>query len=87
MQQMINFGISLPNSCFTLVKTEGEHTYYRIDPYGDWWWGKCDYLRVTENIKGYEDTFSYELGYFDDNEWIVMFGWGYDWKNMMDGNK
>ena len=87
MQQMTNFGISLPISCFTLVKNDGKHQYYKITLYGDWWWGKCDHLRVTKDISEYEDCFSYELGYFCNNKWVVMFGWGYDWENIMEGNK
>ena len=87
MQQMTNFWISLPSSCFALVKTEGEYMYYKIASYGDWWWGKCDHIRVTKDIKEYEDTFSYELGYFDDNKWIAMFGWGYYWENIMEDYK
>ena len=35
---MVDFGISLPESCFTLVKTEGYDKYYKINCYGDWWW-------------------------------------------------
>ena len=35
---MVDFGISLPESCFTLVKTEWYDKYYKINCYGDWWW-------------------------------------------------
>ena len=79
---MVNFGISLPESCFTLVKTEGDDKYYKINCYGDWWWwGKCDYIKVMYN-DGLE-IYSYELGYLKGEQWIPIFGWGYDFDNII----
>lgn len=83
MKSMVNFGISLPSKCFMLVKSDGNNKYYKISSYGDWWWGKCDHLKVMEYPM---DSFGYELGYFENNKWIVMFGWGYDWENIVEGN-
>ena len=73
---MVDFGISLPDSCFTLVRTDGYDKYYKINCYGDWWWGKCDHLKIVCN--GGLETYSYELGYFKEKQWIPMFGWRHD---------
>ena len=79
---MVNFGISLPESCFTLVKNDGYgNKYYKINDYGDWWWSKCDYLKVI-----YDDgleAYSYELGIFKGEQWVPMFGWGYDYDSIV----
>lgn len=78
---MVNFRISLPDSCFTLVDTDGCDKYYKIDSYGDWWWGKCNYLKVI-----YDDvleTYSYELGILKGEQWMPMFGWGHDYDSIV----
>ena len=72
---MIDFKISLPEQCFTKDKSRGDD-YYKLVDYGDQYMTKATHIKETWHDG--EEYFSYELGYFKDNKWVMLFEWNID---------
>jgi len=75
MKNIINFNIQLPSQCFEYMKEISfyDHNYYKLKPYGDWFYGELDIL--FQQYHECENCYSYELGKMIDGKFKASIYW------------
>lgn len=73
--QLVDFDISVPVRAVTHIKEKSsyDNNYYRVENYGDWFYGEYDVIH--QRYHECENCYSYELGRFIENNFVMVIGW------------
>lgn len=75
MWKVVNLGIELPRECFKHIEEISyyNHNYYKIEHYGDWFYGELDVLYQEYNEC--ENCCSYALGTIENGKFKGVVYW------------